>query len=280
MRKYAESRIPIEKWIIGTIFIGLVELCLRTADYVLWNETGYQNLAVAVAGILFGIVKHAVSRCLVLMVSLGWGVVTDSLNRITLTLIIILGIAYAVVGAIVDISLIYAIEDMKTISFDAEMEVLDFAIFMNGVLALISLVFTIWIVIALIMTMVRLRSTSQTRKLGRYLRLTAILSVSIILSALVTYAAAVRGEDLQSERIVDTVTEAVYLFLLIGVACLWRPNESSREYAYAMELSAEGADDLELTVVPSAVGRDERPMTGYYSNEIDERFKIDEAEPS
>jgi hypothetical protein len=52
------------------------------------------------------------------------------------------------------------------------------------------------------------------------------------------------------------------LYLLIGVAFLWRPNPAAQEYAYVMELRSDGEDvdenDLELTgVVPSAMDDDD-----------------------
>jgi hypothetical protein len=52
--------------------------------------------------------------------------------------------------------------------------------------------------------------------------------------------------------------ELNYIFVLMGVAVLWRPQENAKEYAYVMELSAmtsddDGVSEMELAgVVPSA----------------------------
>lgn len=40
MHKYAESRIDLEKWIFGTIIMGLLETFFRTGSFVVWNEDG------------------------------------------------------------------------------------------------------------------------------------------------------------------------------------------------------------------------------------------------
>jgi hypothetical protein len=95
----------------------------------------------------------------------------------------------------------------------------------------------------------------------------------------------------EHEWSVDAATEINYFYVLAGVAFLWRPNPSAKEYAYVMELSAtgEGNDgedthELELTgVVPSALDDDddEEPSgksNGYHDNDHDDRFRIDDSE--
>jgi hypothetical protein len=58
--------------------------------------------------------------------------------------------------------------------------------------------------------------------------------------------------------------ELNYIYVLAGVAILWRPSPNAKEYAYVMELPAmtagedEDGNELELTgVVPSAVDDDD-----------------------
>ena len=58
-----------------------------------------------------------------------------------------------------------------------------------------------------------------------------------------------------------------YIFVLAGVAILWRPQQNAKEYAYVMQLPTmkAGADDdedgeegtFEMGVVPSAMDDDE-----------------------
>jgi len=40
MNKYSEANIPLEKWILGTIFMGLLETFFRTGALFVWNEDG------------------------------------------------------------------------------------------------------------------------------------------------------------------------------------------------------------------------------------------------
>lgn len=60
-------------------------------------------------------------------------------------------------------------------------------------------------------------------------------------------------------RVLAASMEINYVFVLLGVAILWRPQENAKDYAYVMELPPMTADDdddgdgLELAgVVPSA----------------------------
>jgi hypothetical protein len=56
--------------------------------------------------------------------------------------------------------------------------------------------------------------------------------------------------------------EMNYVFVLLGVAILWRPQENAKEYAYVMELppmttDEDGENVLEMTgMVPSAADDD------------------------
>jgi hypothetical protein len=60
-------------------------------------------------------------------------------------------------------------------------------------------------------------------------------------------------------RILEASMHADYVFVLTGIAILWRPNPNAKDYAYIIELPAMDGDgdgdenELELScVVPSA----------------------------
>ena len=68
---------------------------------------------------------------------------------------------------------------------------------------------------------------------------------------------------LTDKRVLAAAMELNYIFVLLGVAILWRPQENAKEYAYVMELPALSADDdgvseMELSgTVPSAMDDDD-----------------------
>ena len=63
-----ESRIDIEKWIFFAIVLGLLEMIFRTGDYFVWNSDGYRSDFIIWIGILTGVLKIGISRCLLVMV--------------------------------------------------------------------------------------------------------------------------------------------------------------------------------------------------------------------
>jgi hypothetical protein len=58
-----------------------VETTLVYAHYMDWNDYGVPTTAVTVIALLFGCLKRSLSRVLVMLVSLGYGVVRPSLGE-------------------------------------------------------------------------------------------------------------------------------------------------------------------------------------------------------
>lgn len=232
-----------------------------------------------------GVLKSGISRCLLVMVSLGWGVVRDTLGD-TLPKIISLGVLYCGVSSVSQFMEILTMEEMETISLEEENELLDMDAILAFVVFLINVIFVLWTLDALNGTMEYLESMNQTRKLMRYLRFRCIFLFAILFSVvwLVFNLVDTYDEDgileEQHEWVVIAAQEVNFLFLLVGVAVLWWPNPNAKEYAYVMELPAMGANEdgeneLELTgVVPSAADDDDddgKHMNG--NGDFDSGFK-------
>jgi uncharacterized protein YacL len=199
------------------------------------------------------------------MVSLGWGVVHDELGS-EMRKIHLLGGLYIVISLVDDIMAEVAISEIQRMSTTKEDELIDIALVLGLVIVLINLIFYFWIIDSLSSTMEYLESMKQTRKLLRYLRLRMILMFSIlfgvmwaVFSIVDTYDQGIAAQE--SKWVIDSLVEVIYLFVLVAVAWLWRPQENANEYAYVMELPAMSAaiddddDDgvIELSaVVPSA----------------------------
>lgn len=237
-------------------------MIFRTGDYFVWNMDGYRSYFVIWIGVLAGVFKQGISRCLIVMVSLGWGVVRDSLGS-TMRTIVFLGTLYIVTSSICEMMIVFAIEDTNTLTTAEEVELMSVAKYMTLVVAFVNVVFIMWILDALNNTMMYLENMKQTRKLERFLKLRCIFLVAIMMAvfwAVFTLVDTVHDEGIVAEEhawAVEAATEINYLFILVGVALLWKPNPSAREYAFAMELPAMGGDDeLEMSGVPSAAYSD------------------------
>jgi hypothetical protein len=226
------------------------------------------------------------------MVSLGWGVVRDTLGD-QMNKIIFLGSFFFASSTARDIIAIVSYVDMKTMSTKSEEELIGIVEILTLVIALIDVTFYMWILNALNGTMQYLENMSQHNKLRRYLRLRLILLLSILFAVVwgifglvdTFLDEGILSQD--SEWAIKAAWELNYLLVLVSVAVLWRPNPAAKEYAFVMELPSVGGD-VEFTTnddvehqednvhdnlrPPSAIEDDNENNGGH-----DPKFKIDDA---
>jgi len=215
-----------------------------------WNEEGTHFLFAMYTGVLIGILKRALSWCLMVMVSLGWGVVRDTLTN--MKKIVSLGIIYAIASAAMEIIEIFDIVENEVMSEMEKTGVMDVLQVLTFVVVVINVFFFMWILDALSGTMQYLENLNQNSKLMRYLRLRLILILSIFLSIVwVIFNVVNENSDIKildegNAWVAESGIELNYLMVMITVALLWQPNPSAKEYAYVMELPSID-DDIELT---------------------------------
>jgi Lung seven transmembrane receptor len=268
MLVFRKERIAIEGWIIFAVGLGLVEVLFRTADYRYWNENGIRNRGLIYLGILFGIFKEGISRCLLVMVSLGWGIVTDRLGNVIMTLIVSLGFSYIVVTGIIDVLILVAVEKYSRLSFTQENDIYKAVKILNHVQRIIDILFLIWIVIALFRTVSYLKREKQLRKLKRTQVLLKIVICSIFLAllfSLIQWIDKLQGlnevEMMQHAWAKEAWMEGNYLFVLVSIAVLWKPNINARQYAYVMELGTNDYDHDDGVVTNDNVGTTDLELT-------------------
>lgn len=106
---------------------------------VMYNYFLIYNLA----GIFAGVIKRAISRALVLMVCLGWGVVRDSLGGKLKKIVIFLGL-YVVTSSCRDIFTTLAITD-PDLTTEEEGKVVDIVAVFTFVTATLDVLIYLWI---------------------------------------------------------------------------------------------------------------------------------------
>ncbi|KAA8540230.1 hypothetical protein F0562_024207 [Nyssa sinensis] len=72
--------IPLQNCITLVITLGMFEMALWYFDYAEFNETGVRPTGITVWAVTFGTVKRTVSRLIILMVSMGYGVVRPTVR--------------------------------------------------------------------------------------------------------------------------------------------------------------------------------------------------------
>ena len=243
-----DSIILVQKWVLCTIGMGLLEVFFKAGDLWVWNVDGDRFWFSLYTGVIVGVLKRAISRVLVVMLSLGLGVTCDSLGG-KMKKVVTLGIAYAGTSAARDVMTVLAITENEVLSTTAETELLDVVALLTLIAAFIDVTFYLWIFSALSGTMEYLQGMNQSRKLKRYLRLRMILLLSVLFAVVWTVFGIV--DSYNDKRIINeevngwvltAVWELNYLFVLVGLSCLWAPEAGAKEYAYVMELSTIGND--------------------------------------
>lgn len=116
---------------------------------------------------------------MIVMVSLGWGVVRDDLGGV-MKRIIFLGGLYIVVSAVRDIMTVIAYTKVQQMSQEEEAEFFDIVEILTMVVAFIDVIFYLWIIDALHGTMEYLEGMGQSLKLLQFLRLRCIFLFSIL----------------------------------------------------------------------------------------------------
>mmetsp|Transcript_17940 Transcript_17940/g.19719 ORF Transcript_17940/g.19719 Transcript_17940/m.19719 type:complete len:565 (+) Transcript_17940:178-1872(+) len=270
MKMFEDANISIQGWIFGTVCMGTLEVFFRSGDLFVWNEDGSRFWVVFYVGIIIGVLKRGISRCLLVMISLGWGVVRDELGSI-MKKIHVLGMLYIVISLVQNIMTEVAYSEIQRMSQEKEEEIFDIVSILGLVIVLIDFIFYFWIIDSLSATMEYLENMKQTSKLLRYLRLRCILMFSILFAVVWAVFGIVDTYDTglvsqEARWVVDAAMEMNYLFVLMAVAILWRPQKNAKEYAYVMELPAMSAavndddDDegvIEMSAVPSALDDDD-----------------------
>lgn len=280
-----DSVIGIQKWILATIVLAAIELFFRTTDYMVWNLDGVRPDFAMYSWISFRVLKGAISRCLLVMVSLGWGVIRDTLGDV-MKKIIVLGLIYSALSFGKELAAIIFVEEFQILSNEVEKEIYDiFAIF-TYLVAACDVTFIIWIFDGMNSTMEYLENMNQSMKLKRFLRLRLILILSVffvVVAAVFTIVDATMDTTLLSEGqewLTRGAFELNYILVLFSIALLWRPDPRAKEFAYVMELPsiADDENDLALNTNIGSPDEEEDGVNVSYSDYQDDgKFTIGNA---
>jgi len=237
--RYWRELLRLQNCISGVIALGMVETATWYFDYVSFNSTGTRGLVPVIVGVFASTVKKTVSRLLVLVVSLGYGVVRPTLGAVGKR-VVCLGVVYFVFSMILD--------TVSNISPITDIAVPLRLLFILPV-AFLDATFYWWIFSGLSRTLSQLSSRKQSAKLTLYRRFSHVLIMSIVLSAAwVTWQMIVIISDSLDDRwdslwIFDAFWHVLYAGILMAIAFLWSPNKNNLQYAYSDEILQDEDDE-------------------------------------
>ncbi|KAK4395050.1 Transmembrane protein 87A [Sesamum angolense] len=94
--------LPLQNSITLVITLGMFEMAFWYYDYAEFNETGTRPTGITVWAVTFGTVKRTVSRLIILIVSMGYGVVRPTLGGLT-SKVLLLGGTFFVASEVLEL---------------------------------------------------------------------------------------------------------------------------------------------------------------------------------
>lgn len=236
--------------ITAVIALGMCEMAFWYFEFANFNSTGTRPMGITLWAVTFTAVKKTVSRLLLLVVSMGYGVVRPTLGGIT-SKVALLGVVYFFASEALEL-----IENLGNIN--------DFAgkarVFLVLPVALLDATFIVWIFSSLSKTLEKLQLRRSVAKLELYRKFTNSLAVSVLLSvAWIGYELYFNASDPLSELwqrawIIPAFWN-ILSYILLGVICvLWAPSQNPTRYAYSEETGDDFDDEGILLTGSGAKG--------------------------
>ncbi|RLN42619.1 transmembrane protein 87A [Panicum miliaceum] len=234
--------------ITAVIALGMCEMAFWYFEYANFNSTGTRPMGITIWAVTFTAVKKTVSRLLLLVVSMGYGIVLPTLGGIT-SRVAALGFIYFIASEALEL-----VENLGNIN--------DFSgktrLFLVLPVAILDATFIIWIFSSLSRTLEKLQLRRSMAKLELYRKFTNSLAVSVLISiAWIGYELYFNATDPLSELwqrawIIPSFWNVLSYALLAIICILWSPSRNPTGFAYS-EDAGEGADEEGLSLVGSAM---------------------------
>mmetsp|Transcript_25349 Transcript_25349/g.81712 ORF Transcript_25349/g.81712 Transcript_25349/m.81712 type:complete len:302 (-) Transcript_25349:55-960(-) len=229
--RHRDSLTMVQTMITVVLGLGLLDAASRYFEFVDMNKTGTRSTTVFVMALVFRASKRTLSRAVVLMVALGYGISKPSLGS---DFFKILGLSFVYIIAMVWSELIQAF--VRQDSIPASEFLLLF------VIANLDVLFYFWIFRAIVTTSLVLERQRQHVKMQMYGYFRNVMIASVVASVVwalyYTYSAASGSldRDWEGQWVFDAFWETLYLVILVAIMILWRPSENSLRYAYMQQL--------------------------------------------
>lgn len=240
---YWKDILRIQFWIAAVIFLGMLEKAVFYTEYQNINNTGLSTQGLLIFAELTSAVKRTLARLLVIIVSLGYGIVKPRLGTV-MHRVIGLGFLYFIFAAVEGV--------MRVVGGSSHLAV----VFGDIILAVIDSIFVWFIFVSLAQTMKTLRLRKNTVKFSLYRHFTNTLIFAVLASVvfMVWTTKTFRFAKCQSDWMERWVDGAFWSFLfsliLVVIMFLWRPSANNQRYAF-MPLIDDSDDDVEEFTVTS-----------------------------
>lgn len=229
--------------------IGGVQL-LTILEAVTWfgflmdiNKTGEPICCPIASAAMFAIactvIKRLVSRVLILIVSIGYGVVRQVITRNELIGVLALSAVYFILGFLVEIA------EGNSMGEDG------YAVLWTMGLFICEMCFIYWVMTGLKKTMEGLAQNTNSLKFQMYQNMSKTLTIFLVLWAvyylIVLVLTWVIDMNAIETALIGSLWPVLYFAFLVVISVIWRPSTESHMLAMSFELSSdEISPDVEL----------------------------------
>ncbi|XP_025026922.1 transmembrane protein 87A-like isoform X2 [Python bivittatus] len=245
---YWRDILRIQFWIGGVILLGMLEKAVFYAEFQSIQSEGESVQGAVIFGEVLCAVKRMLARVLVIIASLGYGIVKPRLGAL-LNRVVGVGMMYLIFSIIEGVLRVKSAQD-------------DLVLLAAIPLALLDSALCWWILISLVQTMKLLKLRRNLVKLSLYRHFTNTLIFAVIASLIFivwttkTFRLATCQSDWRELWIDDAFWRFLFSIILLVIMFLWRPSANNQRYAF-MPLVDEGSeqeDEDEEQVVNEVFG--------------------------
>ncbi|KAL3521319.1 hypothetical protein ACH5RR_019468 [Cinchona calisaya] len=240
--QYWKDIIHLHYHITAVIGLGMCEMALWYFEYSNFNAAGYRPITITLWAISFSAIKKTVSRLLLLVVSMGYGIMRPTLGGVT-SKIFLLGTVYFIASEALE--LVEHLGNINDFSGKARL-------FLVLPVAVLDALFILWIFSSLSKTLEKLQIRRSMTKLELYRKFTNALAVSVLLSVvwigyeLYFNASGPYGEVWRRAWIIPAFWTGLAYLLLMVICVLWAPSCNPTRYTYSDE-TGEDEEGVSLT---------------------------------
>nr|DAD44210.1 TPA_asm: hypothetical protein HUJ06_002440 [Nelumbo nucifera] len=221
--RFWKEVLQLQNCITLVIALGMFEMALWYFEYAEFNKTGVRPTWITIWAVTFGTVKHTVARVIILMVSMGYGVMRPTLGGLT-SKVILLGGTFFLASEVLE--LVENVGVINDLSGKARL-------FLVLPVAILDAFFILWIFTSLSTTLNKLQARRMMAKLDIYRKFTNALAVSVIVSVgWICYELYFKSSDVYNERwqkawIIPAFWQVLSFSLLCVICALWAPSHNS-----------------------------------------------------
>ena len=220
----------VQFWIGAVIGIGMIEKVFFFSEYNEVNASGQEGMTFLITAELISTAKRTLARLLVIVISLGFGVVKPRLGP-QLAMVTGIGIVYFTAAMVESVSRAASAFEEAGNTTKSKVTTL--------IVVLLDVGIVYFIYSALTDTMRTLRLRRNTVKLSLYRHFSNAIIFAVVASATFSvwaylqYGPSKCIKDWQEMWLLEGFWHVLFSFLLLTMMILWRPSANNNRYAYS-----------------------------------------------